>query len=128
MSSVDIWLLVIAAILVVIAGLFSSAEAAFASFSRARAEELLAEGRPGARRLVALLEDPPRYLNTALLLRMLCEIAAIVMVTVVMLDVLVVGGDADTGSRVTMMSVITTATRTMAPISQSSRRNSAVFT
>ena len=65
----------------VLAGLFSAADAALASFSRARAEELAREGRPGATRLVALLEDPPRYLNTALLLRLLCEIAAIVLVT-----------------------------------------------
>ena len=36
-----------------------------------------------------IVEDPPRYLNTALFLRMLCEIAAIVLVTVVMLDLIV---------------------------------------
>ena len=64
-----------------LAGLFSAADAALTSFSRARAQELLAEGRAGARRLVTLLDDPPRYLNTALLLRLLCEIAAIVLVT-----------------------------------------------
>lgn len=80
MSSGDVWLLVAAAALVVLAGLFSAAEAALATFSRARAEELLAEGRPGARRLVALLADLPRYLNTALFLRLLCEISAIVLV------------------------------------------------
>ncbi|KQP64670.1 MULTISPECIES: hemolysin family protein [unclassified Nocardioides] len=80
MTSGDLGLLVTAAALVVLAGVFSAAEAALASFSRARAEELLAEGRPGARRLVVLLEDPPRYLNTALLLRLLCEISAIVLV------------------------------------------------
>jgi CBS domain containing-hemolysin-like protein len=74
-------LVVIAAVLVVLAGLFSAADAALGLFSHARAEELLEERRPGARRLVALLEDPPRYLNTALLLRLLCEIAAIVIVT-----------------------------------------------
>src|SRR3954466_11610252 len=74
-------IVVLAAALVVLAGLFSAADAALASFSRARAEELLAEGRPGARRLLALLDDPPRYLNTALLLRLLCEISAIVLVT-----------------------------------------------
>lgn len=79
----DIWLLLAAAALVVLAGLFSAADAALSSFSRARAEELLADGRPGAKRLVALLEDPPRYLNTALLLRLLCEISAIVLVTLV---------------------------------------------
>lgn len=81
MTSGDLWLLVTAAALVLLAGLFSAADAALASYSRARAEELVDEGRPGARRLVTLLEDPARYLNTALLLRLLCEIAAIVIVT-----------------------------------------------
>ncbi len=81
MSSGDIWLLLAAAVLVLLAGLFSAADAALGSFSRARAEELQAEGRPGAKRLLGLLDDPARYLNTALLLRLLCEIAAIVLVT-----------------------------------------------
>lgn len=80
MSGTDVWLLVTAAFLVVLAGFFSAADAALASFSKARADELLDDGRPGARRLVALLEDPPRYLNTALFLRLLCEISAIVLV------------------------------------------------
>ena len=81
MTSGDAWLLITAAALVVLAGLFSAADAALASFSRARAEELLGEGRPGARRLLDLLDDLSRYLNTALLLRLLCEISAIVLVT-----------------------------------------------
>ena len=82
MTSGDVWLLIVAAALVVLAGLFSAADAALGSFSRARAEELAAEGRPGSRRLLVVLEDPPRYLNTALLLRLLCEISAIVIVAV----------------------------------------------
>ena len=81
MSSGDAWLLVVAAALVILAGAFSAADAALASFSRARAEELQTEGRPGAGRLLGLLDDPPRYLNTALLLRLLCEVSAIVLVT-----------------------------------------------
>ena len=81
MSSGDAWLLVVAAALVILAGVFSAADAALASFSRARAEELQSEGRAGAKRLLHLLDDPPRYLNTALLLRLLCEISAIVLVT-----------------------------------------------
>ncbi|MCW2796284.1 hemolysin family protein [Nocardioides sp.] len=80
MTSGDAWLLVAAAALVLLAGLFSAAEAALSSFSHARAEELVAENRPGSRRLLALLEDPPRFLNTALFLRLLCEISAIVVV------------------------------------------------
>src|SRR5215207_9210855 len=78
MSSADIWLLFTAAACVVLAGAFSAADAALASFSRARAHELATEGKAGARRLVTLLDDAPRYLNTALLMRLLCEIAVIV--------------------------------------------------
>ncbi|HET6628060.1 MAG TPA: hemolysin family protein [Nocardioidaceae bacterium] len=89
MSGVDIWLLVIAAVLVVIAGLFSSAEAAFSSFSKARAEEIAAEGKGGAAKLLRVVEDPPQYVNTALFLRLLCEIGAIVLVAVVMTDLIV---------------------------------------
>jgi CBS domain containing-hemolysin-like protein len=83
--SADPWLLAAAAILVLVAGFFSSVDAALASVSKVRAEELLAEERTGARRLLAIAEDPPRYVNTALFLRMLCEITAIVLVTEVVL-------------------------------------------
>ncbi len=74
-----LWLLVAGA-LVLAAGVFSAVDAAFSSFSRARADELAAEGRTGARRLVAMLEDRAPYLNTLILLRLLCEVAAIVLV------------------------------------------------
>jgi CBS domain containing-hemolysin-like protein len=97
MSFVDIWMLVVAALLVLVAGLFSSADAALSSFSKARAEEIAAEGKSGSARLLEIVEDPPRYLNTALFLRMLAEIAAIILVTVVMLDVIVARGGADSG-------------------------------
>ena len=73
-------LVVAATVLVVLAGLFSCADAALGPFSHARAEELAEERRPGAKRLVALLADLSRYLNTILLLRLLCEISAIVIV------------------------------------------------
>jgi len=88
MTGGDIGLLVVAAVLVVVAGLFSSADAALSSFSKARAEEIAAEGKGGATRLLRIVADPPSYLNTALLLRMLFEIAAIVLVTEVMLDLI----------------------------------------
>jgi CBS domain containing-hemolysin-like protein len=76
----DVWLLVTAALLVVLAGLFSAADAALGTFSHARAEELAEERRAGAQRLLALLADTPRYLNTVLLLRLMCEVAATVLV------------------------------------------------
>jgi CBS domain containing-hemolysin-like protein len=77
----DLWQLAVAAVLVVLAGVYTAADAAVAAFSRARAQELVAEGRAGAKRLLAVLEDAPRHLNTALLLQLLCEVAAIVLVT-----------------------------------------------
>ena len=96
-SVVDVWLLVVAAVFVLVAGLFSSADAALSSFSKARAEEIKGEGVSGAARLLVIAEDPPRYLNTALFLRMLTEIAAIILVTVVMLDLIVPRGGAESG-------------------------------
>ncbi len=86
MGSGDLWLLLVAAALVLLAGVFSAVDAATIGFSRARAEELKEEGRPGAGALVRILEDRPRYLNTALLLRLLSEIAATVIVTLWMHD------------------------------------------
>ncbi|QIX27350.1 HlyC/CorC family transporter [Nocardioides sp. JQ2195] len=80
MTSGDLWLLGSAAVLVVLAGVFSAADAAFSSFSRARAEEIVAEKKPGAKKLLAILDDPARCLNTTLMLRILCEVAAIVLV------------------------------------------------
>jgi len=75
--------LVIAFVLVVVAGLSAAAEAALYSFSKVRADRLVAEGRPGAAKLRRIVADPPRYLNTALFLRTVFEICAIVLVAVV---------------------------------------------
>jgi CBS domain containing-hemolysin-like protein len=77
--------LVTAGALVVLAGVFSAADAALSTYSRARADELVGEGRAGAKRLVALLDDRARYVNTAILLRLLCETGAAVLVTLVVL-------------------------------------------
>src|SRR3954453_24014311 len=77
--------------LVLVAGLLSAAEAALAGFSRARAEELNDERRPGARRVMRILDAPPRYLNTALFLRLLAETGAIVLATLVIQDALGAG-------------------------------------
>jgi len=72
--------IVLVVVLVVVAGLIAMAEAALASYSRARAAEMLAEERPGATRLQQLTDDPARYLNTALFLRLVAEIGAVVLV------------------------------------------------
>ncbi len=86
MSTGDLWLLAIAAVLIVVAGLLAAADAALSSFSRVRATELVRSGRRGATRLLSITEDPPSYLNTVLLLRMAAETTAIVLVAFVVAD------------------------------------------
>jgi CBS domain containing-hemolysin-like protein len=81
----DLLLLAVAAGLILLAGVVAGAEAALSSFSKARADELVSAGRSGAQRLRHLLDDPPRYLNTALLVRMAAEITALVLVTKVVI-------------------------------------------
>ncbi|HEY1132932.1 MAG TPA: hemolysin family protein [Nocardioides sp.] len=77
----DVWVVVAASGLVVVAGLLAAADTALSVFSRARAEELRAEGRAGAGYLLRVLDDPPRYLNSLILLRLFAEVFAIVLVT-----------------------------------------------
>jgi CBS domain containing-hemolysin-like protein len=74
-------------ILVVFAGLTAAAEAALYSFSKARADRLVEVGRPGAKKVRRIVDDPPRYLNTALLLRTVFEICAIVLVALVVFGI-----------------------------------------
>ncbi len=80
MTSSDWFELAIALMLVILAGLTAAAEAALSSFSKSRADRLVAEGVPGAVRVRRLVEDPPRYLNTALFVRTIVEISAITLV------------------------------------------------
>jgi CBS domain containing-hemolysin-like protein len=80
MTSTDVLLLVVAAALVLLAGLLASAGAAIDAMTRARATELAAEGRTGGRRLVDIVGDAPRYVNSALLAQVMCETTAVVIV------------------------------------------------
>ncbi|HEX8487009.1 MAG TPA: DUF21 domain-containing protein, partial [Propionibacteriaceae bacterium] len=83
MNQTDWVQLTCALVLVIFAALSAAAEAALYSFSKARADRLVEDGRPGAVKLRKIVDDPPRYLNTALLLRTVFEICAIVLVAVV---------------------------------------------
>ncbi|GAA1320790.1 hemolysin family protein [Actinocatenispora thailandica] len=78
--------LLVAAALVVLAGLVAMTEAALTSASKARAGELVREGDRGARALVSILGDLPRHLNLLLLLRLVCELAATTVVAFVTVD------------------------------------------
>ena len=81
----SVLLLVLAAVLTVLAGGLASVDAAISAFSRARAEELDEEGRGGAARLASILDDPARYINSVLLLRIVAETAAVVLFAVVVI-------------------------------------------
>ncbi|MEU8248456.1 hemolysin family protein [Nonomuraea sp. NPDC048916] len=74
--------------LVVIGGLIASAETALTRISRVRADEFVREGRRGAERLQAIVNDPPRYLNLLLLLRLSCELVATVIATLLFIDLM----------------------------------------
>ncbi|SDT04170.1 Hemolysin, contains CBS domains [Friedmanniella luteola] len=87
MNQQDAVQLAVALVLVVLAGLTAAAEAALYSFSKARADRLVADNVAGAGRVRKIAEDPPRFLNTALLLRTIFEISAIVLVALVVFGI-----------------------------------------
>jgi CBS domain containing-hemolysin-like protein len=76
----DPQLLILAAALVLVAGVLAAAEAALSTFSKSRVEELSEAGRRGAERVRMIVADSARYLNTALLLRLACELVATILV------------------------------------------------
>lgn len=82
-----VWLVAAAVAFTAAAGWWAAVDAALSSYSRPRAEELAEGGRIGAIRLVRILSDPARYLNTVLLLRVVCETAAVVLVAVAVVNV-----------------------------------------
>ncbi|HEU4422379.1 MAG TPA: hemolysin family protein [Pilimelia sp.] len=82
----DVTLLLSAAGLVVLAGIFGMSEAALAAVSPARAAELAREGVRGARTLQIVASDVVRHLNLLLLLRLLCELTATTLVALVAVD------------------------------------------
>lgn len=71
----------VAFLFVVVAAVIAGAESALSRISRVAVEELLSDGRPGAKHLQKLLKEGPRSLNLLLLLRLVCEIAAVGIVT-----------------------------------------------
>ena len=87
MNQADWIQLSIALVLAMLAGLMAAAEAALSSLTRARAEWLVEAGRPGALRVRRIADDPPRYLNTALFIRTVCEILVIILVALVVFGI-----------------------------------------
>jgi CBS domain containing-hemolysin-like protein len=79
-------LLLVAAGLIILAGLFAMSDAALSRISPARAGELAREGVRGARALQAVAGDVVRHLNLLLLLRLACELTATTLVALVAVD------------------------------------------
>ncbi|MCB0911756.1 MAG: DUF21 domain-containing protein, partial [Propionibacteriaceae bacterium] len=81
------WILLgVAAACVVLAAVVTATETALSAISRSRAERLLEEGHRAARRLLLLAQDPAPALNTLLFVRLLLEVVATVLVTLVYFD------------------------------------------
>jgi CBS domain containing-hemolysin-like protein len=78
-------LIITAAGLVVLAGLFAMSDAAVSSASQARAAELARDRVWGARALQSIASDPARYTNLLLLLRLICELTATTLVALVVI-------------------------------------------
>lgn len=70
---------------VLLAGVLTSIESALQSFSKSRALVHVEKGARGADRLLQIVQDPAPYLNTALFLRVLFEISAVVCTSIVVL-------------------------------------------
>jgi CBS domain containing-hemolysin-like protein len=83
MTTADSWLLVLAAVLVMVAAVVSLSDAALSRVSRSRVDDLVREERRGAVRLQRVVADPAATLNALLLMRTICELFATTLVAVV---------------------------------------------
>jgi CBS domain containing-hemolysin-like protein len=86
MSASSIALLVVAVLLIPLAGLFAAMDAALQRVSKARVEEMRREGAKRAAALEEVLEDRARHVALLLLLRILLETVAAVLVTLFFFD------------------------------------------
>jgi CBS domain containing-hemolysin-like protein len=91
MTSAQVTLLVVAILLVPLAGLFAAVDAAIGHVSRARVSELRREGARKAEVLEQVLGDRARHVSLLLLLRVLCELFAAVLFTTVLVQLWGVG-------------------------------------
>jgi CBS domain containing-hemolysin-like protein len=83
MTGPDVVAVVVAICLVFLGGALACVDAALARVSVARVEEMVREGRRGALRLSVIVADRVRYTNLLLLLRVICELTATVLLTIV---------------------------------------------
>ncbi len=85
MTAMDVWLVVGAAALVLLAALLAMADAGLSRVSRLQVEDAVRDRERGADALSAVVADPARYLNVVLFVRKLAEFSAAGLVTLVCL-------------------------------------------
>ena len=90
-TTTDIWSLVAVAVLTAIAAFLAAAETGLTRMSRARAMHLREEQRRGSAQLLALVEQPARFLNLVLLLVLVVQFFATALFTSVMNSVVGAG-------------------------------------
>ena len=78
----DTYLAVTVAVLLVLSGFFAVAETSLVRMNKSRARSLRDQGRHGAKALVELSESPEKFLNTILLLVLICQLVSATMVGV----------------------------------------------
>jgi CBS domain containing-hemolysin-like protein len=88
MTTSDVWVLVLAAVLVGMAGLLVSAETAIGRVSRGRVEEMQRDGVRRADSLVVVTEDRPRFVNVLLFLSTVAFVTSVALVTYVAVSLL----------------------------------------
>jgi len=78
----DTYLSITVAALLVLSGFFAIAETSLVRMNKSRARSLRDQGRHGAKALVELSESPEKFLNTILLLVLICQLVSATMVGV----------------------------------------------
>ena len=84
LTTTDIWSLLAVAALTAVAAFLAAAETGLTRISRARAMHLHEEQRRGSAQLLALVENPARFLNLILLLVLVVQFFATALFTSVM--------------------------------------------
>jgi CBS domain containing-hemolysin-like protein len=113
LTTTDIWSLGAVAVLTAVAAFLAAAETSLTRMSRARAMHLAEEQRRGAGRLLALVEQPARFLNLVLLLVLVVQFFATALFTSVVNRV--VGGGLSVVIAATVMTVLTFIGAEVAP-------------
>jgi CBS domain containing-hemolysin-like protein len=82
-ETADAWMLVAIGVLLVVSILLAIAETSLAVISVHKAKALVEEGRNGAERVLRVASDPARYLNSVLLVVLVCQLVQATLVGVV---------------------------------------------